>query len=111
VNTRTGELLWQSDSIFPKDPFNPHLEFENGKILNYFSNLDDILVIDINSGKVERSTTYQNLQKENFLIPAIMKYNVTSDKKGYEILVMNTLFGFWDFRNEFDISVKKYSKH
>ncbi|MEO6229687.1 MAG: PQQ-binding-like beta-propeller repeat protein [Ferruginibacter sp.] len=101
----TGKVLWQSDSIFPKQPFNPHLEFENGKILSYFSNLNEIVVLDISNGNVQKKISYQDVQKQGFLLPSKVKYKVSHADKNYKIQVMTTLFGTGDFRNQFDILI------
>ena len=108
VNGQRGELIWQSDSIFPKQPINPHLEFEKGKILCYFSDLDQIFVNDLLTGKVQEKTTTDNLQKNDFLVPAVVKYNIAFDnKKEHEVNVTNTLIGAFDFRNQFVVIVKE----
>jgi hypothetical protein len=83
------------------------MEFEDGKIFSYFSNLNKIVLLDLSTGKFLRNADYKSLQSEGYLVPRIWKYRISLDKKNYEIEVANTLFGSFDLRNQFDVSVRE----
>lgn len=106
VNAITGEMIWKTEPVFPMQPFSPHLEFERGMILCYFTDLNNIFIIDQLNGRIEGKKSYDELNKDNYLLPSINQYVVTSDtNEQYDIKVMNTLFGPDDFEDQFDVVV------
>jgi hypothetical protein len=108
LNNQTGELIWKSDPIFPKQPFYPHLEFEKGKILSYFSDLNEIFLIDMATGIIQEKTTASNLQKNLFLVPDTVRYYIKLDSTNtYEVSVINTLISAFDFRKEFEVVIEE----
>ncbi len=100
LNALTGNVVWQSNSIFPAQPFNPHLVLENGKILSYFSSLYNIYVIDPSNGTVLEKKSDEDLRKEGLFLPKEVNYSVAFDGKHYDVTVMPS-----DFRDDFEIMI------
>ncbi len=108
IDTETGNLVWQSEAVFDADPLFPGLLIEQGRIICYYTNLDDMFLLDPENGKLLERETYENLQKRNFLIPEVKQYKVLKDSKyQYNIKIKNSLFGLEDFRNSFDVLIQK----
>jgi outer membrane protein assembly factor BamB len=106
-NAQTGKIIWNSNAAFPKQPWGVHLEVEQGQLLCYFSDLNQIFIIDISNGTILQKTDIDLLQKKAFLLPNTKEYIVSNNQASYVIKVINTLVGAFDFRNQFDISVEK----
>jgi outer membrane protein assembly factor BamB len=108
INVENGNQFWQSEKIFDRDPLSPHLLVENGKIFCYFTSLTNILVLDLENGKLLEHTSLENLQKQNYLLPVTKDYKVAdANKILYTITVENSFDGASDFRNSYDILIKK----
>jgi outer membrane protein assembly factor BamB len=107
IDTKTGNMVWQSEAIFDKDPLNPRLLFEQGKAICYFSSLNHMFLLDAENGNFLEKAAFENLQKGGFLIPEISKYNVLKDGKSqYCVKVENSLFGSKDFKSSYDVLVQ-----
>lgn len=105
LDSRTGAQRWRSDTAFPRQEVNPHVELEQGKLLCFFSNLDDARIINIETGKQERTLTYQELQ--DYLKP-LKQYMVSDGRHDYQVTVKNAFGGGQgSFRDTFDVIVEE----
>jgi len=111
LNAKTGSTVWQSDTVFLKQPWGIHLEFEKRKLLCYFTDLNSVFVINNSSGSIEQKNDYKTLQKSGFLLPNTKQYIVSDMEKSYVVKVFNILDGASDLRNQFDISVEQTFYH